>query len=273
MKKICPLCDHIEAVQIFSSSIADVYKCQQCKGLFSEPKVNTDELYNGQYFKSKYVSIAEQQAEKFAQYVQLIQKYKDRGSFLDYGCGVGVFLKVVNEHGYINNVGVDVSKQALMLAKYNVSEKDRLLNPGEEIDRKFDVISFIDSIAHIPNVQSMLKKLISNNLDDDGVLFVRTPNINKLYVVYANLLSLVLPKIYKNSAYFLPYRYLLFNKSAMNYFLDTLGMEAVYVAFQKDYSRKVKLFSIKQYIGYLLFQTIPSFLNPLNSIIVIARRK
>ena len=273
MNNICLFCESVSIIDLFSSSIACVYQCKICKGIFSEPKVNTDELYDERYFKVNYESIENQQAERFVRYVKLIQKYKDHGRALDYGCGTGIFLKVLNEHGYFNNVGVDVSRQALMLAKHNVSEKDYLLHSTEKIKGKFDIISFVDSIAHIFNAQSILKELISSNLNKDGILFIRTPNINRCYVIYTKLLGLFLPKAYMNSVYFAPNRYLLFNKSAMNCFLDRIGMKVLYIKLQKDYLRKVKAYSIKQRIGHFLLKKIPSLLNPLNSMIVIATRR
>lgn len=104
-------------------------------------------------------------------------------SLLDVGCGDGRFLYELSKTFPKRNlVGLDFSERSIMHA--------RALNPNakylcgditntELMDEKFDVITLIETIEHIPqrDIQDFVTGL-SYYLKENGILIVTTPTIN-----------------------------------------------------------------------------------------------
>jgi len=101
-------------------------------------------------------------------------------SILDLGFGKADFLKLAYDNGFYTT-GIDVSKYAVECAK---KKGLKSVYYGELKDIKFkerfEVITMLDVIEHIPNVMETLK-LVRKNLKDDGMLIIRTPNANSIY--------------------------------------------------------------------------------------------
>jgi len=102
-------------------------------------------------------------------------------SFIDVGCGDGRLIKELCDI-YPNKTlkGIDTSKRAIALA--------RALNPGLDFEAvdvnhctgKYDVVSLIEVIEHIPTdeLDSFLKSAL-NLLADGGFIILTAPSINK----------------------------------------------------------------------------------------------
>ena len=276
----CIICDNGNNKKLFESAVATTYRCKECRVIFSLPKILPEELYDKSYYENHYGTIKDEQIEKSFQFMAYIKKHKRNGSIFDYGCGTCTFLKVATEGGFINNVGADISDAALEFAeKYVNLGENKLINLKRNSlkdineDRLFDVISFIDSIAHIKDIKKVFLDVTSNNLKEDGIVFIKTPNINYSYILYVRALSLLLPEKYIDSLYFTPQRYVLFNRYAMQVFLTKLGFEIVDIYFEKDYHRKFDTSSFKKSIRSLIFKVIPRIWNKYNAMILIAKRK
>ena len=143
-------------------------------------------------------------------------------------------------------------------------------------NKKFDCISFIDSVAHIEDINDLLSKLIKDNLTEKGFVLIRTPNINSLYVLYVRFIGYFLPKRFLSSLFFVPNRLFLFNKKSIKLFLEKHGLWIEDYYIEPEYKRISSNLSDGNYIKSLfvdLFRmTIPSILNKNNSITLIARQ-
>lgn len=246
-------------------------RCGHCQGVFNYSLIDTSIMYNQDYFTNNYDSILPEQRKACRAYFRLIQKYKPGGCLLDYGCGSGVFLECAPLFQFTRNLGVDVSQEALLFAQKRVNPKDRLIHTRDSINGQFDLIAFVDSIAHIPDIHLILKKLIAQNLKNDGIIFIRTPRFNALYFLYARILSAVLPRKYQSRFYFFPQRFLLFHKKSMFQFLNSLNLDVLELQTQRDYSRKIPKGSLKYRLWIVMNKVILKFINPRNSMIIIAK--
>ena len=181
---------------------------------------------------------------------------------------------MASDYGFVNNVGTDISFSALDLARVNLNNTSTLLKNVEESlgEQLFDVITFIDSIAHIKDVRTVLADLKSNNMHNDSLLIIRTPAINSYYLFYAGILKKILPKKYGNYLYFISTRYILFNEYSIKLFLASLGFQLVLLECQMDHKKKINFKSLRSLFSYLAFQLIPEVLNKNNSIIIVARQ-
>jgi 2-polyprenyl-6-hydroxyphenyl methylase/3-demethylubiquinone-9 3-methyltransferase len=111
-----------------------------------------------------------------------IEKYANRGSVLDLGCGTGTTGNELNAQMYRDYTGVDISDLALEKARRRsdeVSRTDRNSYSQSDITgyiptRQFDVILFRDSIYYVPRarIKGTLDRY-SQSLTGQGVFIVR----------------------------------------------------------------------------------------------------
>lgn len=272
---MCPSCEGKKVQALHRSDLGSTFLCTTCQVIFSHPESSPDSLYDKEYYEKNYCSIQNSQLERVREYVDLILNFVKPGAMLDYGCGIGIFLAAAGEKGFHHNLGVDVSKAALEFAQSRIGENDRLLDltNGSVGDDKFDVISFMDSIAHIPDIRVVMQTLLACNLKDGGILFIRTPNFSQVRLVYNRIISSFFPPDYIDQLYFLPQRNFLFNTKSIQYFLESFGLEIVSMSEQQDYAPPEPADSLKALIRIWVFQKIPQLLNRKNSMVVIARKR
>ena len=119
-----------------------------------------------------------------------LEKYADKGSILDLGCGPGNTANELSTDVYWTYVGVDISEAALAKARRRTEESGRTSRnrfaQGDFLsyvpNQQFDIILFREALYHVPlgKVKAMLSRY-SEYLRDGGVFIVRmvTSNGNK----------------------------------------------------------------------------------------------
>lgn len=101
------------------------------------------------------------------------------GRILDLGCGMGHFLHYLKVCGYMNYLGVDISKENIEFCNvkgFNVHQADisEFLKTNQE---PFDVIVMNDIIEHFTKEEIFsLLKFVNNNLANKGILIIKVPN-------------------------------------------------------------------------------------------------
>ena len=89
-------------------------------------------------------------------------------SILDFGCGAGSFLKKLNNSGYKDLSGVEVSET-------KNARTDNCFVISKTIQkRKYDVILMMDVLEHIQDDLAILRK-IKSHLKADGILLLSVP--------------------------------------------------------------------------------------------------
>ena len=89
-------------------------------------------------------------------------------SILDFGCGAGSFLKKLNNSGYTDLSGVEVSETK------TTSTYDCFVISKTIQKRKYDVILMMDVLEHIEDDSAILRK-IKSHLKPDGILLLSVP--------------------------------------------------------------------------------------------------
>jgi len=95
---------------------------------------------------------------------------KPAGALLDVGCGVGILQERLNSSNYSCYVGIDRSKEAIGRAASRQDEKTFFVLADVNVylpTRKFDVIIFNESLYHIEDPISLVKRY-ENYLNDNG---------------------------------------------------------------------------------------------------------
>ena len=101
---------------------------------------------------------------------------KEGYKVLDFGCGIMTAIERFNSAGIGHFYGYDIQEYGEQ-SQYHLYDKT--------INKKYDCIYFMHSIAHIENPVECLKKL-SDNITDIGKVIVITPNKDWLDVGYNN---------------------------------------------------------------------------------------
>jgi 2-polyprenyl-3-methyl-5-hydroxy-6-metoxy-1,4-benzoquinol methylase len=114
--------------------------------------------------------------------VKSIKDIVKTGSVLDIGCAKGLFLDEMKKSGY-NTYGIEMSEQNAEICKANnhsVFHGDLdSYHISNYLKLKFDIISCLDVIEHVPNPNDFLHK-IKDLLNNEGLLILSTPNFSGL---------------------------------------------------------------------------------------------
>ncbi len=111
---------------------------------------------------------------------------------LDVGCGGGILAEALNELG-AKVTGIDASESTIGVAKSHSrsigSDVIYIQNTIEEFissypDEKFDVITCLEMLEHVPSPNEIIKSC-SNLLKDDGNIFFSTINRNPRSYLFA----------------------------------------------------------------------------------------
>ena len=110
---------------------------------------------------------------------------------LDLGCGFGSFVSLLNEQGYTDVLGVDISEQQVKIAHElgttNVKQAD-VTEYLSEHKNEYDLIVGIDIIEHFSKDELVnLLQLVNESLKEGGMALFRTPNLDAPFSsVYAH---------------------------------------------------------------------------------------
>jgi cyclopropane fatty-acyl-phospholipid synthase-like methyltransferase len=98
---------------------------------------------------------------------------------IDLGCGEGRVIYLLQQMGYTNVEGVDISKSQLKIAQQvseNVTQAD-ILKHLKDSTKKYDLILSFDVIEHLQKSEALeFLELCHTQLNDHGRLILQTPN-------------------------------------------------------------------------------------------------
>jgi len=108
---------------------------------------------------------------------------------LDIGCGTGHFLYYLENKGYKNFLGIDISPQQVNFCRNNVSKHVEKFDAFEFLKEKknvYDVIAANDLVEHIPKGEVLkFLKLVNKALKSEGIFIMRTPNMGNPFSIYS----------------------------------------------------------------------------------------
>jgi 2-polyprenyl-3-methyl-5-hydroxy-6-metoxy-1,4-benzoquinol methylase len=206
-------------------------KCGNCGLLYQYPMQSEQDLrllYNEEFFdayKKYYLDFRRKQFEKDISRIGTL--ISPPGKLLDIGCAFGIFLQVAKEKGW-DVYGVDVSKEAVDYAK-----KEYCLNVflGTVRDAKlesgyFNVVTAWDVIEHLADPDNFLNE-VSRIMKKGGILAIRTPNAEGLFLKINKLVNAVLGDHFARvGPKFLHHKYL-FSVCSLKEILKNKGFEII----------------------------------------------
>jgi SAM-dependent methyltransferase len=127
-----------------------------------------------------FVESFEKRVQLFLPRIELIQKYKSRGTLLDVGSSIGIFVEALNQSSHEFDITCcDISLDACNLLEARYSDV-KIINLDYRVlgdINKYDVITMWDTVEHIVD-QNDLFSSVHNILLLDGVFVFSTPNTN-----------------------------------------------------------------------------------------------
>lgn len=190
----CPLCGGRASagafpyVTRFNAVQFDYLKCGACSSVFVDP-VPDSQTFAKMYAKADYHDLYYEGSEggAYSESVNLLKKYLPAGAtVLDYGCGVGAFLKALAQEEFIP-YGVEFDEDAARFAGQNANCETFSVGYFLALTDKpkFDAIHLGDVLEHLPDPAATLKQLLVY-VKPGGVLFAEGPlEINPSPVYWA----------------------------------------------------------------------------------------
>lgn len=182
----CPLCDAMESSVTFPYRTRfnevqfNYLKCSACSSVFVDP-VPDSSTFAKMYAKAHYHDLHYKGIEGgvYSEAATAVKEYLLPGAtVLDYGCGIGAFMKALVREGFIP-YGVEFDEAAARYAGQNANcqtfslDQFVVLSEMREIP-KFDAIHLGDVLEHLPDPARVLRNLLGH-LKHDGILFVEGP--------------------------------------------------------------------------------------------------
>jgi 2-polyprenyl-3-methyl-5-hydroxy-6-metoxy-1,4-benzoquinol methylase len=179
----CPICLNNKAscafpyVTIFDSVRFKYLRCDECHCIFVD-KIPSNETFRLMYAKDTYHDCGYEGeiGGTYKDSVKLLSKYITTGMVvLDYGCGLGDFLKLLNDNGF-ESFGVEFDLDAVNFASKKTSCTVWTVDYfwKSSLNKKFDAIHLGDVLEHLPNPVNTLNEVLES-LKPKGVLFVEGP--------------------------------------------------------------------------------------------------
>ena len=170
----------------FNSTQFTYLECAYFSSVFVDP-VPDEQKFVKMYAKTNYHDCyyEEKEGVAYSESAHLLRQYLPINSrVLDYGCGIGGFLKALAFEGF-TPYGVEFDQEAAKSASQNANCEvwpvDRFWALSAE--PIFDVVHLGDVLEHLPDPVIITKRLL-DHLKYDGLLFVEGPLEVNLSPVY-----------------------------------------------------------------------------------------
>jgi len=178
----CGLCGSSEAAGYLGVREYRLVRCRGCGLVYVANFGIGGTAYEDDYFirKNQYVNSWDDFCAVFEVLVNKIVRFKQTGTLLDVGSGVGTLLHVARNRGFTVK-GVELSPWASAFAR---DEKGLDVTTGMLEDAmlrtaSFDVVVINHVLEHVPDPRVLLAE-IRRILKDDGLLVIGVPNIGSI---------------------------------------------------------------------------------------------
>jgi SAM-dependent methyltransferase len=134
-------------------------------------------FWSRSYYERNYLPRASALTADFTRHLAWLETRARPGRCLDIGCGAGHFAAAAAQRGW-QVTGLDPSPEALTLAA-KVAPGARLFRGSVSAlpaGERFDLISFWDSLAYVPDLAGTLTA-VRRRLAPGGLLLIKTPHL------------------------------------------------------------------------------------------------
>lgn len=168
-KKNCPLCNSFTDHRLFSTNGYDLLRCGECELIFIDPfPDNEDEriksVCNNSLEDITVIGPERYSAARRIYYRDLFPliepSFKDASTLLDIGCGTGHLLELAGQKSGMKCTGIELNSARAKYAQDKTGfEIFQVPIEKFQSDQKFDVITLIDVLSHIPSFEKLFKSV------------------------------------------------------------------------------------------------------------------
>ena len=179
---LCPLCGSGDGRPLFKQGRHTLMRCGECDLSFIHPYPNVKDHHAAvseyDYPDLEVLPCATQYENErlfYIRYFDLIDsECRAASSILDVGCGCGHLLERLAAHGQLARAGIELNRERANFAR-TVAQCEIFQVPIEVLDcsRRFEVITLINVLSHIPNLGQLFEKL-RGLLAERGKLILKT---------------------------------------------------------------------------------------------------
>ena len=228
----CKVCLTDDVRPAFDTNGFTLSRCNRCSHMWVSSGVSADILavaYGQDYYAvdsavqatgyQDYLHDADIRSRGFKERLNFVEQHvPGRGRILDYGCAVGLFVKVAADSGW-EAVGYERSEWA---ANYGRQELGLNIVVGDgtkelPFEKPFDVITMWDAAEHLDDPRGVLSA-VANLLKPGGLLAMNTVNGSSLGArVAGRQWRHILP----------PHHLQFFTRASLRRLLDDVGLDIV----------------------------------------------
>jgi 2-polyprenyl-3-methyl-5-hydroxy-6-metoxy-1,4-benzoquinol methylase len=187
----CSICESDRLRRVFHLDGYEISRCGNCTHLFVSTGLaarDLDGAYDQDYFQASepgrttgyedYLGNATDRLRGFGQRLAFIERQTGgrRGRLLDYGCAVGLFVKVARDAGW-NAMGYERSEWAARYGRetFGLDIRQGDGRDGLPFDEPFDVVTLWDVLEHLEHPRRVLNH-VAGLLAPGGLLALNTVN-------------------------------------------------------------------------------------------------
>ncbi len=157
-------------------------RCNSCKLVFASRWTSVLTEDHSSYYQARITwpiesFLPELTLSSLAKTLDHLSRVAPGAKLLDVGCGEGILVHVANTKGW-NAQGIDRSPSAINIARTILNSQCTTAD-FFEIDGKFDVITMIETIEHVPHPSKFFQRA-KEVLAPGGILYLTTPNFSSL---------------------------------------------------------------------------------------------
>jgi len=184
----CALCGSADADSVLEKTVNGpgaalslrLLRCRSCQLVRTEPQLAAPALEP--YYREEYWGGLESDDPDWIRRDQryrtaFLHRFRSEGSVLDVGCGLGFFLRALDPHRW-DRYGVEPMPVPYRQAAGSLGAErifNRELTTSGLPPAKFDVITFWDSLEHLPNPRAVLQEA-RRLLRPGGMVLIGLPN-------------------------------------------------------------------------------------------------
>jgi len=168
----------------------DLCRCHQCQAIFLSPfpdKARLAQAYDESYYGEGDEKFNEGLIEKMLDYFRNQRAKRiagligNKGKVLDIGCGNGKFLEMIQTHGDIEPLGIEMEGNAGKRAKNILGDliKIGVLERDDFDKSSIDAITLFHVFEHLTDPKEYLQ-IIQTILKPGGILYMSFPNIGSI---------------------------------------------------------------------------------------------
>jgi 2-polyprenyl-3-methyl-5-hydroxy-6-metoxy-1,4-benzoquinol methylase len=228
----CNLCHTAAKGSIFNKNGYDLVRCADCGLVYVGCPPSAAELEKLYSFANGYhtsfeddnspSAISQQRWAKY--YLELINRYGDRGRVLDVGCSVGFFLEAAKKDGW-QTQGLEMSADSAEIArsKRGLEVEQGTLESASFAPASFDAVTVWDVIEHVTDPADAMMRM-NRLLKPGGIVAMSTPNVDGIFPRWS--LKVAQPLNYWPHPE-PPYHLFQFSKRTIRRLLEQTGFEVV----------------------------------------------